>query len=102
MRVVLPIAAALLASPALAAPATYTVDPTHTAVYFGASHFERTTVRGRFGKMDGRILYDPDSGTGSIDFTVDTDSVDTGNRSLDGVLRSAQFLDAQNFPVARL
>jgi polyisoprenoid-binding protein YceI len=102
MRVILPIAAALLASPALAAPATYTVDPTHTAVYFGASHFERTTVRGRFGKMDGRILYDPDSGTGSIDFTVDTDSVDTGNRSLDGVLRSAQFLDAQNFPVARL
>ncbi|MEK7320704.1 MAG: YceI family protein [Pseudomonadota bacterium] len=102
MRVILPIAAALLASPALAAPATYTVDPTHTAVYFGASHFERTTVRGRFGKMDGRILYDPDSGTGSIDFTVDTDSIDTGNRSLDGVLRSAQFLDAQNFPVARL
>jgi polyisoprenoid-binding protein YceI len=39
MRVILPIAAALLASPALAAPATYTVDPTHTAVYFGASHF---------------------------------------------------------------
>jgi polyisoprenoid-binding protein YceI len=102
MRVIGPIAAALLASPALGAPTTYTVDPTHTAVYFAASHFERTTVRGRFGKIDGRIVYDPDTGTGSIDFTVDAESVDTGNRSLDGVLRSAQFLDAQNFPVARL
>lgn len=90
------------ATSVLAAPTNYTVDPTHTTVYFGASHFDRTTVRGRFGKIDGRIVYDPASGAGSIDFTVDTDSLDTGNRSLDGVLRSAQFLDAQNFPVARL
>jgi len=94
--------AGLAWQPAMAAPTTYTVDPAHTAVYFGASHFDRTTVRGRFGKIDGRVIYDPASGAGSIDFTVDTDSVDSGNRSLDGVLRSAQFLDAQNFPVARV
>jgi len=87
--------------PAWAAPVNYNVDPTHTAVYFGASHFDRTTVRGRFNKLDGRIVYDPATGAGSIDFTVDTESVDTGNRSLDGVLRSPQFFDAQNFPVAR-
>jgi len=96
------IAALLGASaPTWAAPVNYNVDPTHTAVYFGASHFDRTTVRGRFNKLDGRILYDPATGVGSIDFTVDTDSVDTGNRSLDGVLRSPQFFDSQNFPVAR-
>ncbi|WP_149135454.1 YceI family protein [Cupriavidus campinensis] len=96
------IAALLGASaPIWAAPVNYNVDPTHTAVYFGASHFDRTTVRGRFNKLDGRILYDPATGMGSIDFTVDTDSVDTGNRSLDGVLRSPQFFDSQNFPVAR-
>ncbi|TPQ40544.1 MULTISPECIES: YceI family protein [Cupriavidus] len=85
-----------------AAPVSYTVDPTHTTVYFAASHFDRTTVRGRFGKIDGRIIYDPATGAGGIDFTVDTASVDTGNRSLDGVLRSAQFFDAANSPVARL
>jgi len=87
--------------PARAAPTNYNVDPTHTTVYFGASHFDRTTVRGRFNKLDGRIVYDPATGAGSIDFTVDTESVDTGNHSLDGVLRSPQFFDAQNFPVAR-
>lgn len=99
----LAVVAALVApASAVAAPTEYTVDPIHTSVYFGASHFDRTTVRGRFGKIDGRIVYDPATGAGSIDFTVDTDSLDTGNRSLDGVLRSAQFLDAQNFPAARL
>lgn len=93
--------ATLTATPALAVPTNYTVDPTHTSVYFGVSHFDRTTVRGRFGKIDGRVIYDPATGAGSLDFTVDTDSVDSGNRSLDGVLRSAQFFDSQSFPVAR-
>ena len=97
-----PLSLCMLSGPARAAAVNYTVDPLHTSVYFGASHFDRTTVRGRFGKIDGRILYDPASGAGSIDFTVDTDSVDTGNRTLDGVLRSGQFLDVQNNPVARL
>ncbi|MGO4153946.1 YceI family protein [Cupriavidus sp. YAF13] len=85
-----------------AEPINFTVDPTHTTVYFAASHFERTSVRGRFGKIDGRISFDEASGSGAIDFTVDADSVDSGNRTLDGILRSAQFLDAQNFPVVRL
>jgi len=93
---------AMPAAAATAAPTAYTVDPTHTSVYFATSHFERTSVRGRFGKIDGRIVYDPDTGNGAIDFTVDTGSVDTGNRSLDGVLRSAQFFDAATFPVVRL
>ncbi|WP_454765582.1 YceI family protein [Cupriavidus campinensis] len=88
-------------APAWAAPTHYTVDPTHTSVYFGASHFDRTMVRGRFNKLDGRVIYDPATGAGSIDFTIDTESVDTGNGSLDGVLRSPQFFDSQNIPVAR-
>ncbi|CAG9169401.1 Protein YceI [Cupriavidus pampae] len=91
----------VMPAPAIAAQTNYTLDPLHTSVYFGASHFDRTTVRGRFGKIDGRIIYDPATGAGSLDFTVDTGSVDTGNRTLDGVLRSDQFLDVQNNPYAR-
>ncbi|MBB2916188.1 YceI family protein [Cupriavidus alkaliphilus] len=85
-----------------AAPVEYTLDPAHTTVYFSASHFERSSVRGRFGKIDGRLVYDADSGAGAIDVTVDLGSVDTGNRTLDGVLRSAQFFDIAEHPVARL
>ncbi|AGW91475.1 MULTISPECIES: YceI family protein [Cupriavidus] len=85
-----------------AAPVEYTIDPAHTTVYFAASHFERSSVRGRFGKIDGRIVYDADSGAGAFDVTVDLASVDTGNRTLDGVLRSAQFFDVAQHPLARV
>ncbi|MEM5276746.1 YceI family protein [Cupriavidus taiwanensis] len=94
--------AALGITAAHAAPVEYTLDPAHTTVYFSASHFERSAVRGRFGKIDGRLVYDVDSGVGAIDVTVDLGSVDTGNRTLDGVLRSAQFFDIAEHPVARL
>ncbi|WP_432257817.1 YceI family protein [Cupriavidus sp. TMH.W2] len=85
-----------------AAPVEYALDPVHTTVYFSASHVDRSSVRGRFGKIDGRLIYDADSGAGALDVTVDLASVDTGNRTLDGVLRSAQFLDTAQHPVARL
>lgn len=94
--------AAIGVSAAHAAPLEYTLDPAHTTVYFSASHFERSSVRGRFGKIDGRLVYDVDSGAGALDVTVDLGSVDTGNRTLDGVLRSAQFFEIAEHPVARL
>ncbi len=98
----LALAAALGITAAQAAPLEYTIDPAHTTVYFSASHFERSSVRGRFGKIDGRLVYDADNGAGALDVTVDLASVDTGNRTLDGVLRSAQFFDTAQHPVARL
>ena len=54
MRVVLPIAAALLASPALAAPATYTVDPTHTEVTL-LMNFEPAGVAEKAGDATGLV-----------------------------------------------
>ncbi|SPA26277.1 conserved hypothetical protein; putative base-induced periplasmic YceI-like protein [Cupriavidus taiwanensis] len=94
--------AAIGITAAHAAPVEYTLDPAHTTVYFSASHFDRSSVRGRFGRIDGRLVYDADSGAGAIDVTVDLASVDTGNRTLDGVLRSAQFFDIAEHPLARL
>lgn len=52
---ILPLAAAL-ATPAFAAP--FAPDLAHTSVYFGASHFDRTTMRGRFDKIDGAVNFD--------------------------------------------
>jgi polyisoprenoid-binding protein YceI len=98
----LALVAALGITGAQAAPVEYALDPVHTTVYFSASHFERSSVRGRFGKIDGRLVYDADSGAGALDVTVDLASLDTGNRTLDGVLRSPQFFDAAEHPVARL
>ncbi len=90
----------VLSTSALAAP--FAPDLAHTAVYFGASHFERSTLRGRFDKIDGAIDFDEPSQQGSLDFTVDAASVDTRLPVLDGVLKSEQFLDAAQFPIIRL
>jgi polyisoprenoid-binding protein YceI len=100
MRAWILLLAAALATPAFAAP--FALDLAHTSVYFGASHFDRTTMRGRFDKIDGAINFDEATHRGGFDFTVDTASINTRLRVLDGVLKSEQFLDAAQFPVIRL
>ncbi|MCK4124228.1 polyisoprenoid-binding protein [Ralstonia pseudosolanacearum] len=89
-----------LSTSALAAP--FTPDLAHTAVYFGASHFERTTLRGRFDKIDGAIDFNEADNQGGFDFTIDAASINTRLSELDGVLKSEQFLDAAQFPIIRL
>jgi len=90
----------VLSAPALAAP--FTPDLAHTSVVFGTSHFDRSTVRGRFDKIDGAIDFDEATQQVGIDFTVDAASVNTRLPVLDGVLKSEQFLDAAQFPIIRL
>ena len=100
MRAWILLLAAVLTTPAFAAP--FAPDLAHTSVYFSASHFERTTMRGRFDKIDGAINFDEATQQGGFDFTVDAASINTRLRELDGVLKSEQFLDATQFPVIRL
>lgn len=84
---------------ALATP--FVADASHTSVYFAASHFDRTQVRGRFGKVAVQLDFDEAGRTGSIDVHIDPASVDSGVRVLDSVLKSAQFFDAEQFPDIR-
>ena len=100
MRAWILLLAGWLTSPAFAA--SFAPDLAHTSVYFGASHFDRSTMRGRFDKIDGAINFDESTSQGGFDFTVDADSINTRLRVLDGVLKSEQFLDAAKFPVIRL
>ena len=97
MRAWILLLAGLFTSPAFAA--SFAPDLAHTSVYFGASHFDRSTMRGRFDKIDGAINFDEATHQGGFDFTVDADSINTRLRVLDGVLKSEQFLDAAKFPV---
>ncbi len=89
-----------LCAPAIQA-APFTLDSTHTSVYFAASHFDRTMVRGRFNKVAGQIDYDEAKRTGSVDISIEVDSVDTGVRTLDTMLKSGQFFEAARFPEIR-
>jgi polyisoprenoid-binding protein YceI len=78
---------------------TWAVDPAHSYVGFGIKHLMIATVRGRFTQVQGTLTVDEtDSTTASIDITISTASVTTGDEKRDGHLRSADFFDVERFP----
>ena len=75
------------------------IDPSHTLIEFGVRHLMITTVKGRFGGVEGVITGDPsDWTTASVDVTIDAASVDTRNQDRDNHLRSADFFDVEKYP----
>jgi polyisoprenoid-binding protein YceI len=87
---------------ALAAPATYDIDPDHTYPSFEADHFGGMSLwRGKFTKTSGKVVIDREAKTGTVEVTIDTNSVSTGHEKMDNHLRSdAAFLDVAKFPTA--
>jgi polyisoprenoid-binding protein YceI len=83
--------------PATAAD-SYTVDPGHTYPYFEINHLGFSTMHGRFGATNGRIVLDPAGRTGSIDITIDASSIDTGHAKRDTHLRSEEFFNVGKYP----
>ncbi|MGP8033495.1 MAG: YceI family protein [Steroidobacteraceae bacterium] len=102
MKIALPLAVlGLTAGVALAAPVTYQVDPAHTYPSFEADHFGGlSTWRGKFDSSSGTIVLDKEAGTGTVDITVDTSSIDFGHAKLNEHVKSAEMLDVQKYPTA--
>lgn len=102
MKVALPLAVAGLAvGSAFAAPVTYQVDPGHTYPSFEADHFGGMSVwRGKFDSSSGTIVLDRDAGTGTVEITVDTASIDFGNPKLNEHAKSSEMFDVQKYPTA--
>jgi polyisoprenoid-binding protein YceI len=100
-RIVLASLAALASASALAAPVTYTLDPSHTYPSFAADHMGGLSVwRGKFTATSGKVMYDKAAKTGSIDVTVDMSSVDFGMPKLNEHAKSAEIFDVAKFPTA--
>lgn len=102
MKIVLPTAIlTLVAGAAFAVPVTYQVDPGHTYPSFEADHFGGLSVwRGKFDKTSGTIVVDKEQGTGTVDLTVDTSSIDFGNPKLNEHAKSAEMFDVAKYPTA--
>jgi polyisoprenoid-binding protein YceI len=102
IKVALPVAVASLAmGSALAAPVTYQVDPAHTYPSFEADHFGGMSVwRGKFDTSSGTIVLDRAAGTGTLEITVDTSSIDFGNPKLNEHVKSGEMFDVQKYPTA--
>lgn len=97
-------AAAVLASafaaPALAAPETYAVDNHHTFPRFSYTHLGYSLQQSRFNTTTGKVVYDKDAQTGSVEITIDTKSIDTGSKLFDQHIQGEDFLDTAKYPTA--
>jgi polyisoprenoid-binding protein YceI len=78
---------------------SWKIDPAHTLVEFTAKHMMITNVRGRFTNVEGAIEVDGnDADASSVTVELDAASIDTRVEQRDQHLRSADFLDVENFP----
>lgn len=77
---------------------SYKIDPSHSEVGFTIRHMV-SNVRGRFNDFAGTIDMDPKAPQkGSVELSVKTTSIDTGNADRDKHLRTADFFDVEKYP----
>jgi polyisoprenoid-binding protein YceI len=82
-----------------ASTSTWKIDPSHSHIEFGVKHLMISTVKGRFADVEGDIvIHDSDPARSSVTATIKALSIDTRTGQRDDHLRSADFLDAANFP----
>ena len=78
----------------------WTLDPTHTDIEFSVRHLMISNVKGRFSNPTGTVSFDPKKpGALELDVSIPIASIDTRNEQRDTHLRSADFFDAEQFPV---
>jgi polyisoprenoid-binding protein YceI len=83
---------------AVAAAETYTIDSRHTYPMFEVNHLGITTQRGRFNSSAGKIMLDRSGKKGSVELTIDTNSIDMGLAKWDEHMKSEDFFDAAKHP----
>jgi polyisoprenoid-binding protein YceI len=77
---------------------TWKIDPAHSEAAFTVRHLMVTKVRGAFTGIDGVIVTGEDPLDSRVDVTIDASSLSTGNPDRDAHVRSADFLDVEQFP----
>ncbi len=78
---------------------TWDIDAVHSEVSFVVRHMVVSKVRGRFNAFEGTIVTGDSPLQSSVEATIDAASVDTNQEQRDAHVRSADFLDVENFPV---
>jgi len=93
----LALSAAVIA-PAFAAPVSYGVEANHTFPRFSYTHLGFTTQQSRFDKTTGTVVYDKEGRTGSVNITIETNSVSTGSALFNQHIQGEDFLDTAKYP----
>lgn len=99
LKYLIPIAF-IASAPAVAAPTTYEIDPSHTYPSFEASHMGVSIWRGKFNSSSGKVVLDKAKGVGTVEVVVDTASIDYGHDKMNEHARGADLFDVAKYPTA--
>jgi len=78
---------------------TWNIDPVHSTAEFKVKHMMIANVKGTFSKVSGVITLDESDLTKSkVEASIEAASIDTRDDQRDSHLRSADFLDVENYP----
>lgn len=89
----------IVALPAVASAATWTIDPDHTSIGFKIRHLMVSNVKGTFDRHTGVADIDEKDVTRSkVAVTIDTASINTNVQKRDDHLRSPDFFDVAKYP----
>jgi polyisoprenoid-binding protein YceI len=92
-------AAQVWADPGSVKAGSYKVEPYHTQVLWGASHFGLTTFYGVFSGVSGTLTLDPKNPAAStLSVSIPVASVSSTSAKLDEELKSADWFDAAKYP----
>ena len=92
--------AASFAAPAFAAPETFVIDDSHTYPRFSWNHLGFSTQVARFNDTTGKVVFDRQAKTGSVDIVIDMKSVDTGFATFDEHIQAEDFFHTAKYPTA--
>jgi polyisoprenoid-binding protein YceI len=75
-------------------------DFSHSKIGFSVRHFGITETDGYFRKFEGKISTEKnDFSDLDVELFIDVNSIDTNDEQRDGHLRSADFFDAEKYPL---
>jgi polyisoprenoid-binding protein YceI len=90
--------ATLITASAFAATESFTIDKNHSDASFQIRHII-SRVTGHFDDFTGTVNIDrANPGVSSVEFTIKSASINTGNSSRDTDLRGANFFEVEKFP----
>ena len=101
IKATLPALLILASGTVLAEPETYQIDPRHTFPSFEADHNAGLSIwRGKINESSGTIMLDRAGQTGTVEVTMEMDSIDFGLEDMNEKARSAELFDVATYPTA--
>ena len=83
---------------AIPTPGTFALDAAHSEVAAVARHLVVSKVRGTFADVTGTIVIAEVPLRSSVTASIPAATINTNNKDRDNHLRSADFLDVENYP----